>query len=108
MKQTSDKVQYCYDFMDVAYDAEQIRRQSRELGHVPIIDRNPRKGIAVLMAPHEARRYNERSAAELFNSRLKEEFGGRNVMVRGAGKVMLHLMFGVVSLFADLLLKLGA
>jgi hypothetical protein len=108
MKLTSDKVQYCYDLMDAAYDAEQIWRQSKELGHVPIIDRNPRKGKAVPMAPHEARRYNERSAAERFNSRLKEEFGGRNVMVRGAGKVMLHLMFGVVSLFADLLLKLGA
>lgn len=106
MKLTSNKVQYCYDLMDAAYDAEQIWRQSRELGHVPIIDRNPRKGDAIPMAPHEARRYNERSVAERFNSRLKEEFGGRNVMVRGAEKVMLHLMFGVISLFADHLLKL--
>jgi hypothetical protein len=108
MKLTSHKVQYCYDLMDAAYDAEQIWRQSRELGHVPIIDRNQRNGEAMPMAPHEARRYNERSASERFNSRLKEEFGGRNVMVRGPGKVMLHLMFGVVSLFADILLKLGA
>jgi hypothetical protein len=106
MKLTSKKVQYCYDLMDAAYDAEQIWRQSRELGHVPIIDRNPRKGDTIPMAPHEARRYNERSVAERFNGRLKEEFGGRNVMVRGAGKVMLHLMFGVISLFADHLLKL--
>ena len=92
--------------MDAAYDAEQIWQQSRELGHVPIIDRNPRKGVAIPMAPHEARRYNERSVAERFNSRLKEEFGGRNVMVRGARMVMLHLMFGIISLFADHLLKL--
>lgn len=106
MKMTSNKVQYCYDLMDAAYDAGQIRKQSRELGHVPIIDRNPRKGVVLPMAPHEARRYNERSVAERFNSRLKEEFGGRNVMVRGAGKVMLHLMFGVMSIFADHLLKL--
>jgi hypothetical protein len=108
MKLTSNKVQYCYDLMDAAYDAEQIRKQSRELGHVPIIDRNSRNGEVVPMVPHEARRYNERSVAERFNSRLKEEFGGRNVMVKGAGKVMLHLMFGVVSLFADHLLKLQA
>lgn len=53
------------------------------------------------MATHEAQRYNERSAAERFNGRLNEEFGGRNVMVKGAQKVILHLMFGVVSLFAD-------
>ncbi len=108
MKMTSNKVQYCYDLMDAAYDAEQIWKQSRELGHVPIIDRNPRRKEAVPMAPHEARRYNERSAAERFNARLKEEFGGRNVMVRGAKKVMLHLMFGVISIFADHLLKLEA
>ena len=44
--------------------------------------------------------------AERFNSRLKEEFGGRNVRVRGAQKVGLHLMFGVIALFADRLLTL--
>ncbi len=106
MRLTSNKVQYCYDLMDAAYDAEQIWRKSKDLGHVPIIDRNPRRGDPLPMAPHEARRYNEQSVAERFNSRLKEEFGGRNVMMRGAGKVMLHLMFGVISLFADHLLKL--
>ena len=42
MKLTSSKVTYCYDLMDAAYDAAQIWDQSRELGHVPIIDRNPR------------------------------------------------------------------
>jgi hypothetical protein len=44
--------------------------------------------------------------AERFNGRLKEEFGGGNVMVRGAQKVRLHLMFGIIALFADQLLKL--
>ncbi len=58
------------------------------------------------MSPAEAIRYNERSASERFNSRLKGEFGGETVMVRGAKKVKLHLMFGVVALFADQLLKL--
>lgn len=105
MKLTSTKVTSCYDLMDAAYDAGQIWEQSRALGHVPIIDRNPRGGAVVPMAPHEAQRYNERTASERFNSRLKEEFGGRNVMVRGARKVMIHLMFGVVALFADQLLK---
>jgi hypothetical protein len=58
------------------------------------------------MSPHEAKRYNERSSVERFNGRLKEEFGGRNVMVSGHAKVMMHLMFGVVALFANQLIKL--
>jgi hypothetical protein len=107
MKLTSSKVTYCYDLMDAAYDAAQIREQSRELGHVPIIDKNPRGKEVVPMSPHEAVRYNERTAAERCNSRLKEEFGGRSVMVRGANKVMLHLMFGVLALSADQLLKIA-
>lgn len=105
MKLTSSKVTYCYDLMDAAYDAAQIYDQSRALGHVPIIDKNPRGKEVVPMAPHEAVRYNERTAAERCNSRLKEEFGGRSVMVRGADKVMLHLMFGLIALSADQLLK---
>ena len=105
MKLTSGKVFYCYDLMDAAYDASQIWEQSRDLGHVPIIDRNPRRKESIPMAPHEAVRYNERTAAERCNSRLKEDFGGRSVMVRGADKVMMHLMFGVLALFADQLLK---
>ena len=72
---------------------------------MPIIDRNPRGGAVVPLAPHEAQRYNERTAVERFNSRLQEAFGGRNVMVRGAEKVLTHLMLGVVALFADQLLK---
>lgn len=106
LKLTSSKVSYCYDLMDAAYDAKQIRQQSHALGHVAIIDRNPRQGEVLPMSPHEARRYNERSSVERFNGRLKEEFGGRNVMVRGPAKVMMHLMFGVVALFADQLIKL--
>ncbi len=58
------------------------------------------------MAPNEAARYKERSAAERFNSRLKEEFGGCNIMVRGVQKVKMHLIFGVIAIFADQLLKL--
>ncbi len=107
MKMTTPKVEYCYDLMDAAYDAKEIWELSRELGHVPIIDRNPRRKGAPPMAPHEVRWYNERGSAERFNARLKDEFGGRNVMVRGAKKVMLHLMFGTISIFADHLIKLN-
>jgi len=107
MKMTSEKVTYLYDLMDAAYDAKQIHQMSRTLGHVPIIDPNPRRGQAIPLAPAEAKRYNERSAAERTNSRLKCDFGGETVMVRGAEKVKLHLMFGVIALFADQLMKMA-
>ena len=84
-----------------------VRPFLRDLGHVPIIDKNSRGKDIVPMAPHEASRYKERSVVERFNSRLKEEFGGRNIMVRGAQKVKMHLMFGVVAIFADHLIKLA-
>ena len=45
--------------------------------------------------------YNERTAGERVNGRLKDEFGGRHVRVRGAAKVMCHCMFGVLALTAD-------
>jgi hypothetical protein len=106
MKLTSARVDYLYDLMDAAYDAQPIYLVSRSLGHVPIIDKNGRGREIIPLAPHEAARYRERTVAERFNSRLKEEFGGSAVMVRGAQKVKLHLMFGIIALFADQLLKL--
>ena len=40
---TSQRVTNLYDLMDSAYDAPIIREHSRSLGHVPIIDINPRR-----------------------------------------------------------------
>jgi len=107
MKMSSARVHYLYDLMDAAYDAGPIYEVSRQLGHVPIIDKNSRGKEIIPMAPHEATRYHERTAVERFHSRMKEEFGARNLMVRGAQKVKMHLMFGVLALFADQLLKLA-
>ncbi|MCK5243836.1 MAG: transposase, partial [Desulfobacterales bacterium] len=50
-------------------------------------------------------RYKERSNVERVNGRLKDEFGGRMVRVRGCAKVMAHLMFGILALTADQLLR---
>jgi len=44
MKLTSARVDYLYDVMDAAYDAQPIYAVSRSLGHVPLIDRNGRGG----------------------------------------------------------------
>lgn len=51
-------------------------------------------------------RYKERAQAERANARLKDEFGDRTIRVRGPDKVMSHLMFGVLVLTADQLMRL--
>lgn len=101
-----ERVENLYDLMDAAYDAKEIKAHSMSLGHVPIIDHNPRGGIKREMAPATKRRYNERSTAERGFSFFKEDFGGRNVRVKGHAKVMTHLMFGMLALTASRLLNL--
>ena len=103
---TGQRITNLYDLMDAADDAPQIREFSRSLGHVPIIDRNPRRGEALPMDPAQAVRFKERSSAERVNSNLKDNHGGRFVRVRGAAKVMAHLMFGIVALTATQLFRL--
>jgi len=85
---------------------------------VPVIDPNPRSKARKEALEIEAkrrktanytlaedRRYNERSTVERVNGRIKDEFGARMVRVRGHAKVMAHLMFGIVALTVDQLMK---
>jgi hypothetical protein len=103
---TAERVTNCYDLMDAAYCSSVLREHSRSLGHVPLIDHNPRKGEKIEFTASEAQRYKERSQAERTNARLKDDFGGRHVRVRGNGKVMSHLMFGMLALTAEQLMRL--
>jgi hypothetical protein len=114
---TAKRVTNLYDVMDAAYDASEIYEHSRSLGHVPIINpvRRQRKEIPFsARTKYEARemtwaerdRFRERTMVERVNARLKDEFGGRQIRVRGASKIMAHLMFGVLALTADQILKL--
>ncbi len=117
---TNQRVTGLYDLMDSAYDAPVIREHSRSLGHVPVIDINPRRNKnlkeelkaerkrldCISFKMPEQRRYNERSNVERVNGRLKDEFGGKMVRVRGNSKVMAHLMFGILALTADQLFRL--
>ena len=102
---SQERVLNLYDLMDAAYDAPQIRSFSEEIGHVAIIDQNPRRGEKKEMDPHQAQRYKQRSA-ERVNSNLKDNYGGRFVRVRGSEKVMTHLMFGLIALTATQLFQL--
>ena len=105
---TAQRVTSCYDLMDAAYCSSMLREHSRSLGHVPLIDHNPRRGEKIEFTPSEAQRYKERSQAERTNARLKDDFGGRHLRVRGHTKVMSHLMFGMLALTADQILRLLA
>jgi len=95
-----------YDLMDAAYDSPEIHAFSKSLGHRPIIDNNPRRGEKILMDPATKSRFAERSCAERVNSTLKDNYGDRNIRVKGAAKVMAHLMFGIVSIAATQLYRL--
>ena len=120
-KMSSERVTNLYDVMDSAYDVPHIHDMSRQLGHIPLIDVHPRRDKALKeeiaaenkrcrLVGHktaEAIRYNERSTVERVNARLKDEFGGRVVRVRGHAKVMCHLMFGILALTANQMVTLA-
>ncbi len=116
---TNERVTSLYDVMDSAYDAPEIKDHSRSLGHVPIIDINPRAtpGLKQELADEAKRqklvghrlaedvRFNVRSSVERVNGRIKDDFGGRDIRVRGHKKVMCHLMFGILALTVDQLMR---
>lgn len=103
---SAQRITHCYDLMDAAYCSPIIRAHSERLGHVPLIDHNPRGGEKIHFAPHQAQRFKQRSTVERVNARLKDDFGLSRVNVRGATKVMTHMMFAVLALSADQLLRL--
>ena len=120
MTMTSERVTHLYEVMDSAYDADAIHAHSRELNHVPIIAPHPRRGAKKAsplpkafppkatpeMTWAQQERYKERTMVERANARLKDEFGGRHLRVRGVAKVAAHLMFGIVALTVDQWLRL--
>ena len=99
MQMSHQRVRALYELMDAAYDAGAIHAYARGLGRVPIIE-PVQRGEWTPLDPAQRRRFGERSASERVNGRLKEFFGGRTVRVRGAAKVMCHLMFGVLAITA--------
>jgi hypothetical protein len=99
MQLSAERVRSLYQLMDAAYAAQGISDYVYAQGQVPIIEPKQR-GEWVPLDPAQRRRFHERSASERVNSLLKDSFGGRTVRVRGAAKVMCHLMFGVLAITA--------
>lgn len=110
MQKVSEDFDYFYDLADAGYDAAEIRQASLSLNHMPIIDRNPRRGDKnvddvggrkVNIVDAVTRRYFVRSGIERVFSHLHEAHGGKFVRVRGSAKVLLHLMFGLIVIAAE-------
>ena len=79
---------------------ESLRRYNNKRPKLP--KRYDRKRLP--FTPAEEQRFAERTMVERVYSRLKDEFGARIIRLRG--KIMAHLMFGVLALTVDQLLKL--
>ena len=92
--------------MDAAYDAPEIYEISRKLGHVPIIDDNPKKGQKKEKDHAKKIRFKHRSSVERVFSNLKDNFAGQNFRFRGHQKVTTHLMFGIIALTATQIIKM--
>jgi len=122
MTMTGQRVTHLYELMDSAYDAKEILDHSRQLNHVPIVAIHPRRGTkkssqlqqifpdkpTPQLGPAQQERYKIRTMVERVNARLKDEFGASQIRVRGASKVMAHLMFGVLVLTVDQWLRMSA
>jgi hypothetical protein len=121
MTMTSARVTHLYELMDSAYDANAIHEQVRKGGRIPIIKPNRTRGtkkpsqltkvfppkVAPELCWAKKDRFKERTMVERVNARLKDEFGASQIRVRGAVKVMAHLMFGVLALTVDQWLRLS-
>jgi hypothetical protein len=59
---TNQRITHCYDLMDAVYDAPLIRQHSQSLGHVALIDENPRTKVCKAEIAEEQNAINGRLA----------------------------------------------
>ncbi len=117
---TEERVNFCYLLGDSAYDVKAVVQKAEDLGHRMIVDPKPynpaqklekeaeqRRRKLLNWAPADRVRYRERKKGERPNALIKEYYGGNNVYYRGYTKVACHLMFGVLTLSARLIMSLG-
>ena len=113
MQDADGRLEYRYCLADAAYDAREIRECCGDLDHVTVIDGNRRRGgdaaklsateaeRRVRIVPADKARYRARSGVERVNGHLHDAHGGRFVRVRGAKKVFLHLLFGLLVIAVE-------
>jgi hypothetical protein len=124
MHTSSVRVNYLYDLQDAAYDAGIIREYSKDYGHRPIIDINPKNSVSLkekIAAQKEEQKllrqlnlpvssdeyhYNQRSSIERINGNLKDNYGCRNIYYQGATKVASVLSFALLCICIEQSVKL--
>ena len=117
-KKTNEVSTNLYDLMDAAYDYPEIKEHSKSLGHVPIVDvcaHNPaqkkekeaekKRKEMLNLETQKIEGTQEDSPRESFNAYFKDYCGGRRIYYRGYEKVFCHVLFGVLTAAASLLLK---
>jgi len=107
MEMSKDRIGWKCDVMDSAYDARAIRKKASDLKHEVLIKPVTRHNAKTppSWTEEQKERFKIRTIVEQLNGRLKDEFGGRVIYVRGAAKVLAHLMFGVLALTVDQILR---
>jgi hypothetical protein len=107
MEISKRRVKWLCDVMDSAYDAAAIREKCKQLKHEALIQppERPNSKEPAVWTDEQKERFKIRTIVEQQNGRLKDEFGGRIIYVRGATKVMAHLMFGIVALTVDQIMR---
>lgn len=108
-----------YDLMDAAYDHPEIKDHSIFLGHIPVIDKCPQSSAQKVEKEKEQerknllrfktaedKRYKERWPKERFNALYKDYNGGRAIYYKGHQKVSCHVMFGVLTVAASIIISL--
>jgi hypothetical protein len=108
MLMSAERVRWRCELMDCAYDAKLIRERIKKLSHEALIQPHPAHKRSMRensFSEEDKQRFKKRTIVEQLNARLKDEFGGRMIYVRGAVKIMAHLMFGVVAITVDQLLR---
>jgi hypothetical protein len=92
-RMTAQPVTNLYDVMGAAYDVVEILEHCKSLGHVPIVRPAKRGKQEAAPASHpagrtfswaEEDRFRERTSVERVYRQLKDEFGGRQIRLRGA------------------------
>lgn len=124
IQETSKKINYLYDLQDAGYDADIIREFSKQNGHRPIIDINPKNSQELrdriqliedekkkfeffgLQESSDTHHYNKRSMVERVNKYLKDDFGCDKIYYQGATKVASVLAFGILSICIHQSLKM--
>jgi hypothetical protein len=104
-KMTAQRVRSLYTLMDSGYDAKEIRSSIAAHGKAAVIAPQRRLGQVNWLTPAQQLRFKERTTVERAYARLKDDFGARHVRVRGASKVMAHVMFGLLALTAEQLVR---